>query len=226
MVAYEDPAVSLTEIEMQLLNEDAVDFGCVTRDVFSSFWDELINDTKLFSGTNSKVPIFNASNASAAMKKLPIIGRILSHSYLVTGCFPTSMSVVSVISMFLGADAPINDDMLLNGLYEFLPGPESKFIHQALSLSSFDESVLNRLIDIYAINGLTRIPTPANLRTDMLYLATFLLRLQPQVCFSSILSGLTGSEKSAWSSLQVKDFVKIYSQQSLSAEKNYSSITP
>ena len=225
-MAYEDPMVSESEIEVQLLNEDAVDFGGVTRDMFCSFWDELINDTELFSGIDSKVPIFNASNASSAMKKLPIVGRILSHSYLVTGCFPTSLSLVSVISMFLGSSAPINDDILLNCLFEYLPRPESKFISQALSLSSFDELTLNRLIDIYATNGLTRIPTPANLRTDILYLATFLLRLQPQICFSTILGGMSSSQRSAWSSLQVKDFVQIYTQQSLSAEKIIEALDP
>lgn len=91
LITYEDTSLMDMDIKMDVLNEDAVDLGGVTRDVFSSFRDQLINDTLLFSGTDTKVPIFNASNALTAMTKLPIVGRILSHSYMITGCFPTSL---------------------------------------------------------------------------------------------------------------------------------------
>ena len=131
----------------------ALDFGGVTRDVFCSFWDQLINNSKvnLFSGQNSKVPIFNVSNSSVVMTKLPIVGCILSHSYLVTGCFPTSLSLAGVIFLFLGSTTEIDEDLLLDCFFDYLPQPESEIIKKSLSLSKFDDSILNRLIDIYSV---------------------------------------------------------------------------
>ena len=45
--AYENPVICQSEIEVHVSGEDALDFGGVTRDVFCSFWDQLINNSKV-----------------------------------------------------------------------------------------------------------------------------------------------------------------------------------
>lgn len=64
-------------------DEDAIDTGGVTRDMFSSFWKFAFE--KFFDGSGSLVP---ATHPNVDMQMLPMIGKILSHGYLACGFLP------------------------------------------------------------------------------------------------------------------------------------------
>ena len=227
--AYEEDlllSVSLLEVEFE--GEDAIDCGGVKRDLFCSFWEQILNNQtyNLFTGHSAKVPVFNPANAEVAVKKLPILGRILSHSYILTGCFPTSISIVSVIGLFLGCDIDLEDDHLLESFFEFLPPPESQLLKTAMTKSTFTDEISERLLDFYSVNGLPRIPKPKTLHQDILHLAKFILFVQPQNCFRFLLSQLPPSHESAWSSLTIDDFIIIYEDQCVTPRKIVDALKP
>jgi hypothetical protein len=113
-----------------------------------------------------------------------------------------------------------------NSFYDFLPAPESDIIKKALTLSVFDPDIKERLLDIYTAKNFTRLLSPSTYKSNMLQLARFILWLQPSMCLSAMLSGLSNEHKQAWSSVTVDDFVKVYNEQELPVNKIMKALTP
>ena len=78
-------------------NEIAVDEGGVSREMYSLFWEEVIQ--KHFEGAQTVTPLVHAHTD---LKLLQVMGRILSHGYLVSGFLPVRISLPCLILMLLG----------------------------------------------------------------------------------------------------------------------------
>ena len=71
-------------------DEQALDTGGVSRDLFSAFWN--IACQKLFDGSGTFIP---AIHPHMDMQVFPLLGRILSFSWVFSLCFFTSASGIS-----------------------------------------------------------------------------------------------------------------------------------
>lgn len=193
LLAYEDVTICESLIEVKFLEEDAIDIGGVTRELFSSFFDQVINS---WQGAH-----IQRRKCHHGDEKQPIVGRILCHSYTITNCFPTSLS------LFLGNAVTIDSNVLLNCFYQYLPAPESELLRRTIldasNSDTFDDVVQERLLDIYATNGLHRIPRPSNVLKDILHLANYALCL-----LNAMLSSLPDDHLVAWRSLSPSDFLQ------------------
>ena len=108
--------------------EIGVDNGGVQRDMFSAFWDRAYSE--LFEGSTLLTPMVHPQTD---LTVLPIIGRILSHGYLVIGMLPTRIALPTLIHMLLGPSASVSRDILLNCFLDYISCSERSTMKLALA---------------------------------------------------------------------------------------------
>ena len=108
--------------------ERAIDCGGIQRDMFSSFWEAAYN--MLFEGSNLLTPMIHPQTDLAVF---PIVGRILSHGYLVTGILPVRIALPTLLCMLLGPASPISKELLFDTFLDFVSTEERKTMQQALA---------------------------------------------------------------------------------------------
>ena len=80
---------------IQFVGEIAIDEGGVSREMFSLFWADII--CQHFEGSNTVTPLLHAHTH---MEQLQVMGKILSHGYLVSGFLPVRVSLPCLIFDF------------------------------------------------------------------------------------------------------------------------------
>ena len=108
--------------------ELAIDEGGVQRDMYSAFWEQAYK--KLFEGATVLTPMIHPQ---MDMSVFPILGRILSHGYLVAGILPTRIALPTLMSMLLGPATTVAVDTLLDTFLEFISASERQTFKLALS---------------------------------------------------------------------------------------------
>ena len=83
-------------LRIHFQDEIAFDSGGVCRDMFSGFWEEAY--FKFFDGSSLHTPVLHAT---IDMTKLPLLGKILSHGFLVCGYLPIRVAFPSLAANFL-----------------------------------------------------------------------------------------------------------------------------
>lgn len=73
-------------IDIKFSGEEALDYGGVQRDMFSAFWEVVYS--KYFEGATILIPMVHPQ---MDMTVYPILGRILSHGYLITVICPVKL---------------------------------------------------------------------------------------------------------------------------------------
>ena len=103
-------------IHIQFDGEIAVDQGGVSREMFSLFWDEVI--TSHFEGSHTVTPLVHAHTD---MNSLPMMGKILSHGYLVSGFLPVRIALPCLVLMLLGStDETIKEKVLVEAFMKYI----------------------------------------------------------------------------------------------------------
>ena len=74
---------------IKFVGEIAIDEGGVIREMFSLFWEDIIRQH--FEGSNTVTPLLHAHTD---MEQLQVMGKILSHGYLVSGFLSERVSLV------------------------------------------------------------------------------------------------------------------------------------
>lgn len=86
-----------SDMFVSFTGEEAVDFGGVSRDFFSGFWEEAYK--KMFDGAALLTP---ACHADVDVDQFEVLGRILSHGYLCCGFIPTRITFPVLAFALLG----------------------------------------------------------------------------------------------------------------------------
>ncbi len=103
------------------VDEIAVD---VQRDMYSGFWENAYSS--LFEGSTLVTPMVHPQTD---MSVLPILGRILSHGYLVSDFLPVRIALPTLTAMLLG---PIARMVLLESFLDFISNVERTIFKRAL----------------------------------------------------------------------------------------------
>ena len=135
----EDVIISLYEndnicreypIAIEFESEEAIDHGGVQREMFSAFWEQAY--LQLFEGATILTPLIHPQTDTTVF---PVLGRILSHGYLVTGFLPIRIALPTLIGMLLGPGRVIPSDMVEGEFLDYLLCGTGNY-KRSLSLSS------------------------------------------------------------------------------------------
>lgn len=193
-------------------SEKAIDDGGVTRDMFSSFWEKAYS--VLFDGANMLVPLFHPSTD---MRVFPILGKIISHGYLVSGSLPVRISLPSLLEMLLGSGIDIPRSFMLDALMDYLSANEREKLMSALRIKvKFPTEVKSDLVSILSRFGCREMPTPSNL---IVQLAKFEFCSKPIGVTALVFSGIPEDHKRFWKELGVDGIASLYDSLTATTEK-------
>ena len=187
--------------------EMAIDIGGVCRDMFSAFWEATY--TRLFDGGNLLVP---ALHALRDVETLQLLGRILSHGYLVTGFLPVRIAFPALCSILLTPVVSIPDSILFNTFVDNISSYDASVIKEALTTEgpSFTPVLLSKLLTILSRFGCRALPTPQSLRTVIPQLAQVQFQAVPMATINAMFTGIPIDHTPFWKSQSVPGLYSLY----------------
>lgn len=213
----ENEIVNECPIYITFKGERAVDNGGVQRDMLSSFWEVAYNT--LFEGANLLTPMIHPQTD---LDVFPIIGRILSHGYLVTGILPVRIALPTLICMLLGPAVSISKELLLDTFLDFVSAEERKTMQQALVYKEKDDfpNYLQRELENVLVNFACRsLPKPSTLLSVIEQVARYEFISKPAAAISMIYSGIPVSHREFWSRKSPDKMVELYRHLTLNSSK-------
>ena len=95
-------------LHIKFANEPAFDTGGVCHDLFSGSWEEVY--LRFFDESSLVTPIVHTN---VDMTSLPMLRRILSHGFMVTGYLPVQIAFPTLASIFMGPTVDIPPQIML-----------------------------------------------------------------------------------------------------------------
>ncbi|XP_014674228.1 PREDICTED: uncharacterized protein LOC106814425 [Priapulus caudatus] len=177
--------------------EVAEDFSGVTREMFSAFFSNLLSD--LFDGDLEKIPRMDA--AICSNDTMVLVGKIISHAYVLTGIFPIQICKSAIKFLLCGNVA--GDETTLSFL-RVLSEDERAILKSAMADREYMMSVSGHLSVLRALGPhcSSQAPSPNNLQSVLTSVAETAVLLKPfwmwfqlhtgMRCYPSLWMGLSG----------------------------------
>lgn len=203
-------------INIKYSDEQAIDDGGVQRDMFSGYWEEAYS--KLFDGSAVLIPMIHPH---MDMTDFMILGRILSHGYLVSGHLPVRIALPTLINMVLGP-TKIPAQILLNAFLDYISSAERAIFKDALNLRSaavFPNFTKDTLVDTLSRFGCRQVPTPDKLMSTIKCIAEYEFMIKPAAAISLVHSGIPTAHRSFWSQKTVSGVSALYDSLTVSAAR-------
>ena len=203
-------------IYIKFKDEAAIDGGGVQRDMLSGFWE--VAYKKLFDGSSLLTPMVHPQ---IDLTIFPILGRVLSHGYLVTGFLPVRIALPTLLSTLLW-NTEVPKDILMNALLDFVTDDERRTIKEALGLKneeSFPAHIMQDLIEILANFGCRLPPKPSNLVSIIQQVAKYEFITKPAAGIGLINSGIPQEHREFWKRLSTQRIRKLYEDLTISSKK-------
>ena len=153
---------------MHFKNEDAVG-DSVTREVYSVFWNSFV--TTFCEGSSHY--IFSIS-AALSPDDYVVLGRIITHPFLLTGTFPVQLSEAAVQQAVVGR---VTEECLISSFLTLLPEKERNVVQCALSPE--EPFPISELIEIFSDYGVQRCAMKENVKKILIQVSTTEMILKP-----------------------------------------------
>lgn len=158
LVFFKDPEILNKKITFEFVSEHGSDMNGVLRDAYSAFWIEFFRRSA--EGEESSVP---ALNSKWQGEEWQAIGRIFAKGFVDHNVLPIQMSPVTTIVVSFG-EASVTDQILNEAFLNYVSKTERDTLSIALTKDSFDEEILDDLIDLLDRFSCKQRPTKENLQ--------------------------------------------------------------
>lgn len=203
-------------ISVSFRTEKALDFGGVSREMYSSFWEQAY--IMLFDGDSLLIPLVNSLESDVKVYK--ILGEIISHGYLVCGHLPVRIALPTLIGMLLGPLTQIPPQLLIGTFLDYISSIEKEKLKSALdSPETFTVSQTSELISILSKFGCQKVPTSLNLKNLIIGASNYFFGRRPTAITMLIHQGVPNDHRVFWDSLGVVGIAKTYLSLSVSTDK-------
>ena len=202
-------------LRIRFQEEMAFDGGGVGRDMFSAFWETTYS--RFFEGACLLTPNLHATTDMSA---LPLLGRIISHGFLVSGYMPIRVAFPSMAGILLGPMTNVSSPIVIEAFSESLCSYEAAIIKEALKTPTFSVDLQTKIVAILSRYGSRVCPsTSANLRVQLLDVGKYEFLIKPMAAISSIHGGIPDEEKLFWRNFSLDELHSLYLSLSATAEK-------
>lgn len=177
-----EPKVLNARLKMEFTNEKAVDSDGVSREAYSAFWEDFLEQCE---GEDERVPRLQPDYSE---KKWEALGRVWLKGYLDHKIIPVRLSPAFVLACCQGLSS-VDEDLLMASFARFLSESERASLEKALQ-GNIAEDVEEDLLDIFSRMGSRCLPSKDNLRTAILTMAHKALLQEPKFiidCFHNII---------------------------------------
>ena len=201
-------------IRIEFENEMAVDQGGVTRDMFSAFWEKCYST--LFEGSKLLVPLFHPQTDASVF---PIIGRIISHGYLVSGFMPVRIALPTLVSILCGPGKTLPSSILRDAFLDYISSTERLLFKEALQCVVFTPKLQEKLLNTLTRFGCRHLPTPSNLLKCLHQIAQYEFCCKPAAAIALIHSGIPATHSQFWNTTSADGICALYKSLTVSASK-------
>lgn len=202
-------------IKIKYGGEQAIDDGGVQRDMYSAFWEEAYS--KFFDGATNLIPMVHPQ---IDMKVFRVLGRIISHGYLVSGHLPVRIVLPTLINMILGP-TEIPAQVLLNAFVDYISATERESLKKALQFdgTNFPQHMIDTLLEVLSRYGCRTVPTPTNLMSTIEHVAEHEFLTKPAAAISMVNSGIPNAHREFWSSRTLGGLLFIHGELTVTSTK-------
>lgn len=194
-------------------DEQAVDNGGVSRDLFSGYWEEVYK--LLFDSGSTVIP---SVHPHVEISKFKILGTILLHGYLACGYLPVRIVFPVLAATLLGPSVRVDDTIHLKSFCEYLSLYDQSVLKKAIQSPTFIPDVQASVINLLSKFGCRETPTLKNVKNLVVQLAVHEFTIQPLGAVYSMNSGIPQAHKTFWEKITVGDLYEIYQTLGATAE--------
>jgi hypothetical protein len=177
---FMDPAILVSSIKYQFIDEKGADAQGVSREVYSSFWEEFFKTSSV--GENERVPAIFPENRREEWES---IGRILLKGYVDTGVYPIQLSYAFSCAAIFG-EVEVSGDILLESLRMYLSDTDRRVVDLALKGQELDEDDRDDFLDLLGRVSCHSIPSCDEIRPMLISIAHKELIQEPKYALDAI----------------------------------------
>ncbi len=135
---------------------------------------------------------------------LPIIGKIISNCYLISGILPVQIALPTLVKILLGPSA--SSEMLLDSFLDYVSSVERSTLQRALSCwHTFPPELADKIMCTLSRFNCRMLPTPANMSNSILQIARYEFVTKLAAGIEMIHSGIPLCHQSFWEALLSQD---------------------
>ncbi|XP_051560585.1 uncharacterized protein LOC127444946 [Myxocyprinus asiaticus] len=150
VAVFMDSSIIHSTVTMEFVNENAVDDAGVSREVYTAFWDQFLEQCE---GEDERVPRPRPDFSEAEWEA---VGRIWVKGILDLGVLPVRLSSVFILACMHGIDS-VNVDVLMSSFQNYLSSTERSAVAKALQ-GTLEECDEEDLLDLFTRMGSHCIP--------------------------------------------------------------------
>ncbi len=175
--------------------------------MLAGFWEEVYR--QCFDGSTLLTPVLHAQTD---LSVFPILGRLLSHGYLLEGFIPLRICLPSLAAMLFGPAIEIPDEILVHSFADSLSSVEASLVKGSIAVQTetFGHDVQDKLTCLLSRFGARELPTPQKLKRQSLQVARYEFLTKPMTALTMIHSGIPVQEAPFWKVMGVDGLLKLH----------------
>lgn len=179
MELYQDEETVKCKLVVRFKDEEAVGDG-VVREMFSLFWEQMLSKT--FHG-DTEFSLLMSPHMKPS--DYVIMGRIITHQYVLCGTFPVRIAQASIQQALFGT---VSEKCLMASFQFFLPPKQRELVKQALDgKQPFPQ---DELIELFQDFSVSQLPSASNIRHLVLEVATAEFITKPYLALMKMRQGM------------------------------------
>ena len=191
-------------------DEKTFDFGGVSRDMFSAFLKEAY--AKLFDGGSLLVPAVLPHIDTSVW---PVMGTIISHSYLVSGILPIRIAFPCLSAILLSPKGQLPNNVLVESFVDCLSQHDATIFKIAFDeirsgKKTFTTSTQSHTVSVLSRYGCREMPTPDNLTRLIVQVSKYRFIMQPAIAINAMKSGIPKIHSPFWESITLGELCETY----------------
>ncbi|KAL6489245.1 hypothetical protein MHYP_G00029900 [Metynnis hypsauchen] len=183
LAAFMDSSIMTVTLKMDFVNEKAVDDAGVSREVYTAFWEQFLEQCE---GETERVPRLRPDFCEAEWQA---VGHIWVKGLLDYGVIPVRLSKAFILACIHGIDS-VDADILMSSFFNYLLPVERSAVEKALS-GTMDESDKEDLLDLFTRMGSHSLPPQNNMQPTIEAMAHKAIIQEPKYivdCFSTAMA--------------------------------------
>uniref|UniRef100_A0A1A7Y3P9 Si:ch73-30l9.1 n=1 Tax=Iconisemion striatum TaxID=60296 RepID=A0A1A7Y3P9_9TELE len=183
LAVFTDSSIINVTLKMDFLNEKAVDNAGVSREVYTAFWEQFLEQCE---GEIERVPRLRPAFSEAEWQA---VGRIWVKGFLDHGVMPVKLSLAFILACISGIDN-VDSDTLMSSFLNYLPPIERSAVEKALQ-GTLEESDQEDLLDLFTRMGSHSLPPQNGMKSAIEMMAHKAILQEPKYivdCFSTPMS--------------------------------------
>ncbi|KAA0714789.1 hypothetical protein E1301_Tti006371 [Triplophysa tibetana] len=179
LAVFVDGNIILSTLKMDFVNESAVDDAGVSREVYTAFWDQFLEQCE---GEDERIPRLRPDFSEVEWEA---VGRIWVKGLLDLGILPVRLASAFILACMHGIDS-VSDDVLMSSFHNYLSLNERSAVAKARQ-GTLEECDEEDLLDLFTRMGSHCIPLKNNIEVAIQTMAHKAILQEPKYiidCFS------------------------------------------